>query len=200
LGGGVSLKTVATSGDFAAGAERTGVDSRTSTLVVATALIIAYFLSGKIGLHFATVNPSATAIWAPSGIALAACLLFGSWLWPAIFAGVFLVNVTTYGSIATSVAIATGNTLEALTAAYFVQRLARGPDAFRLTVDTFRFVFFAAALSTAISATIGVTSLCIGGYASWSHYMWIWLTWWMGNATGDLIWNFRFDSPIPTAV
>jgi PAS domain S-box-containing protein len=155
--------------------------------VVATALIIAYFLSGKIGLHFATVNPSATAIWAPSGIALAACLLFGSWLWPAIFAGAFLVNVTTYGSIATSVAIATGNTLEALTAAYFVQRFARGPDAFRLTVDTFRFVFFAAALSTAISATIGVTSLCIGGYASWSHYMWIWLTWWMGDATGDLI-------------
>ena len=181
------LKTIAASSDFPLGSERSGVELRTSALVIAAGLIVAYFLSGKLGLHFATVHPSATAVWAPSGISLAACLLFGSWVWPAIFAGALLVNVTTYGSVATTVAIAAGNTLEALTAAYLVRRFARGLDAFRLTGDTFRFVLFAAALSTTVSATIGVTSLCVGGYAAWSHYAWIWFTWWMGDANGDLI-------------
>jgi integral membrane sensor domain MASE1 len=181
------LKPLAPSRDFAVGSERSGFEFRTSSLVIATGLIVAYFFCGKLGLHFATVNPSATAVWAPSGISLAACLLFGSWVWPAVLAGAFLVNVTTYGSIATSLAIAAGNTLEALTAAYLVRRFARGPDVFELTADTFRFVFFAAVLSTTVSATIGVTGLCVGGYASWSHYPWIWFTWWMGDAAGDLI-------------
>jgi integral membrane sensor domain MASE1 len=97
---------------------------------------------------------------------LAACLLFGSWIWPAIWAGAFLVNATTYGSFATSVGIAIGNTAEG---AYLVRRCARCQDAFNRTADTFRFVLLAAALSTTVSATIGVTSLCVGGYASWSN-------------------------------
>src|SRR5262249_17331735 len=138
-------------------------------------------------LVFATVSPSASTIWAPSGISLAACLLFGSWIWPAIFTGAFLVNVTTYGSLSTSLIIAAGNTLEALIAAYAVRRFAHGADTFKIHADTFKFVFLAAGLSTAVSATIGVTSLCVAGYASWSQFIWIWLTWWTGDATGDLI-------------
>jgi hypothetical protein len=48
-------------------------------LAIATGITIAYFLTGKLGLGFALIHPSASAIWAPSGLALAACLLFGSW-------------------------------------------------------------------------------------------------------------------------
>ena len=183
----VSLKTAVVGGDSAFRSERSRIEFRTSTLLTGAAVLGVYFLTGKLGLRFATLHPSATAIWAPSGISLAACLLFGSQIWPAIFAGAFLVNITSYGSIATSVAIAGANTLEALSAAYLVRRYARGLDAFNLTGDTFRFVFFAAGLSTALSATIGVTSLFLGGYASWSKFRWIWLTWWLGDATGDLI-------------
>ena len=36
-------------------------------------------------------------------------------VWPAIFVGAFLVNVSIAGSIASSLGVATGNTLEALT-------------------------------------------------------------------------------------
>src|SRR5215472_9497268 len=78
-------------------------------LAIAAGVTIAYFLTGKLGLGFALIHPSASAIWAPSGLALAACLLFGSWTWPAIWAGAFLVNAITYGSVATSAAIAIGN-------------------------------------------------------------------------------------------
>jgi PAS domain S-box-containing protein len=158
-----------------------------SRLATAAGVTVLYFLTGKLGLHFALIHPSASAIWAPSGLAFTACLLLGSWIWPAIWAGAFLVNATNCGSIATSAAIAIGNTAEALIGAYLVRYFAHGLDAFDRAADTFRFVFLAAVLSTTVSATIGVTGLCIGGYASWAKYGWIWFTWWTGDTTGDLI-------------
>ncbi len=150
-------------------------------------LALSYFLAGKIGLHFASVNPSATAIWAPTGIALAGFLLCGYRVWPAIAIAAFLVNLTTAGSIATSVALAAGNTLEGLIGAYLINRFADGPKVFEKTKDILRFLVLAAMVSTMVSATIGVTSLCVAGYARWSQYSWIWFTWWLGDAGGDLI-------------
>ncbi len=61
-----------------------------------------YFVSGKFGLHYATISPSAAAVWAPSGIALTACLMVGDWAALPIFIAAFLVNLTTAGSFATS--------------------------------------------------------------------------------------------------
>jgi integral membrane sensor domain MASE1 len=52
--------------------------------------------------------------------------------------------------------------------------------------DVFKFAF-AAVTSTAVSPSIGLTSLALAGYADWSNYGPIWTTWWLGNATGDLI-------------
>jgi integral membrane sensor domain MASE1 len=99
--------------------------SRSSGVAARFAVIISlaavYVAAGTIGLRFAMVHPSATAIWAPTGIALSACLLFGRWVWPAILAGAFLVNVTTAGSISSSIGIATGNTLEALLGCYLAK-------------------------------------------------------------------------------
>jgi PAS domain S-box-containing protein len=182
------LKAISVSGASPLRQDLSKVAFRTSVrLAIVAGVAIAYFIFGKLGLRFATIHQSSSAIWAPSGISLAACLLFGSWIWPVIWAGAFLVNATAYGSIATSVGIAVGNTAEALIGAYLVRRFARGQDAFNRTADTFRFVLLAAVLSTTVSATIGVTSLCVGGYASWSKYGWIWFTWWIGDATGDLI-------------
>ena len=48
------------------------------------------------------MNPSASAVWPPTGIALAATLLLGYRIWPAILLGAFLVNITTAGTPATS--------------------------------------------------------------------------------------------------
>ena len=85
-----------------------------------------YFAAAKIGLSLAFVNPSATAVWPPTGIALAALLLLGYRIWPGILLGAFLANVSTSGSIPTSFAIAIGNTLEGLAGAYLVNRFANG--------------------------------------------------------------------------
>ena len=82
-------------------------------------LVLVYFVAGKLGLRLAFLQPSATPVWPPTGIALAALLLRGYRLWPAVLLAAFLVNLTTAGSIATCVGIAVGNTAEALAGAYW---------------------------------------------------------------------------------
>ncbi len=150
-------------------------------------LAVAYFVAGKLGLELAVVHTSATLVWAPTGIALAACLILGTWVWPAIFVAAFVVNVTTAGSVWTSLAIALGNTLEPVMATYLVNRFANGSRSFEAVRDVACYTVFAAGLSPALAATIGVTTLTIGGLAEWTSYGEIWLTWWAGDAGGALV-------------
>jgi len=156
---------------------------------LATIVIVAgvYYVAGKLGLSLALVHPSASAVWPSTGIALASLLLFGSRLWPAVFLGAFLVNATTAGSVATSLAIATGNTLEATTAAWLVNRYCGGNRVFERAKDSLSFVILACLFSTMISATVGVTSLTLGGFAEWANFWSIWLTWWLGDAVGAAV-------------
>jgi diguanylate cyclase (GGDEF)-like protein/PAS domain S-box-containing protein len=153
----------------------------------AAALGAVYFVAGKLGLKLAIVHASATAVWPCTGIALAAFLLLGFRVWPGIWLGAFLLNLTTAGSVFTSVAIATGNTLEGVLGVYLVDKYARGQNAFHRAQDTFKFAFLAGMLSTAVSATFGVTSLMLGGFANLANYGPIWSTWWLGDAASDVV-------------
>lgn len=150
------------------------------------ALAGVYFITGKLGLQLAFVHASATAVWPPTGIALAAFLLFGYRAWPGIAIGAFLVNLSIQGAIATSVGISIGNTLEGVVGAYLVNRFADGRDAFERARSALLFVLCAALLGTAVSATCGVTSLSLGGFADRSDFGPIWLTWWLGDVSGAL--------------
>src|SRR5215472_232137 len=147
----------------------------------------AYVLAAKLSLRLATVHPSASPFWPPTGIAIVTLLLLGLRYWPAIFVGAFFANVTTAGSVLTSLGIGAGNCLEAVTAAYLVSRFARGKDVFDSTWGILRFALYGGILSTGIAATLGVTSLALGGYAPWHQYGIIWRTWWLGDAAGALV-------------
>src|ERR1043166_7536730 len=98
-------------------------------LVEPALLAAVYFVAGKLGLRLGLVHPSASAVWAPTGIALAALLVLGYRAWPGVFAGALLVNLTTAGSLATSVGIAAGNTLEAVVGVALVNLFANGRTA-----------------------------------------------------------------------
>ena len=158
-----------------------------SRALVLLALAAVYVAAGKFGLLFAFVHASASPVWPPTGLAIAAVLLLGRWVWPAVFVGAFLVNVTTAGSAASSLGIAAGNTLEALLAGYLVGRFASGPAAFERARDIFVFAGLAGFVSTAASASIGVASLVAGGFASLAEAPRIWWTWWLGDLAGALI-------------
>ncbi len=164
--------------------ERSRFPKELATLVVLAAV---YFVAGKLGLGLAFVNASATPVWPCTGIAVAAFLLLGYRCWPAILAGAFLVNFTTAGTLATSLAIAIGNTLEGAVACYLVNRFAAGRYAFERSQDIFKFAFLAGIVSTTVSATIGVTTLAAAGFARWTLYGSIWSTWWLGDAVGAVV-------------
>ena len=156
-------------------------------ILTGLAISAAYIVAGKLSLRLASVHPSISPVWPPTGIAIVALLMLGRRFWPAIFAGAFIVNLTTAGSMASSLGIALGNTLEAVVATSLVTRFANGRHAFEKSSDVLRFALYAGVISTALAATIGVTSLTLGGFAPWNQYGLNLRTWWLGDATGALI-------------
>jgi len=150
-------------------------------------LVAVYFGAAKLGLTMAFVAEQVTAVWPPAGIALAALLLFGYRLWPGIAIGAFLANVTANTPLATAMGIALGNTLEALAGAWMLRRLIQFDSALGRVKEVLGLVVLVAGLSTMVSATIGVTSLCMGGVKPWMAYREMWSVWWLGDAMGDLV-------------
>src|SRR5437899_252256 len=138
-------------------------------LKVVAGLAAVYLVAAKLGLMLAFVHASATAVWPPAGIALAAVLVFGYRFWLGIFVGAFLANIATAGSIAIALAIAAGNTLEGVTGAYLVTRFAGGTRAFDRPQDVFRFALLAGAISTMVGPTVGLASLALGGFGPFAR-------------------------------
>ena len=153
--------------------------------MLALALALVYFGSAKLGLALAFSNESVTAIWPPTGIALAALVLWGRGLWPGVLLGAFLANVTTDVPVYTAAGIAVGNTLEAVVGAWLLERVGFRPRLVRLR-DIFALVVLGAVISTAVSATIGVASLSVGDSLSESTLT-TWRLWWLGDMGGDLL-------------
>ena len=58
-------------------------------------LAIIYHLAARLGLQMAYVQPNTSPVWPPTGIAIAALLLFGYNLWPGISLGVLLGSLLT---------------------------------------------------------------------------------------------------------
>ncbi len=147
----------------------------------------AYLVAGLFGLGLAQVHPSATAVWAPSGIALAAVLVMGTGIWPAIALAAFAVNLTVSGHAWSSAGIAVGNTLEAVTGAWLLVRFADGRRTLERARGVIALAVLAGMVSTMVSASIGVASLVVGGQARLADAGSVWLTWWMGDMGGDLV-------------
>jgi diguanylate cyclase (GGDEF)-like protein len=160
---------------------------RQRQLIGCAILALLYFATGKFGLTMAIVHPSATAVWPAAGIALAALLIYGVELWPGIFIAAFLVNYTTQGSLFVCLGIAAGNTLEAVAATYLVNRFAGGRSGAYHARSVLKFAILAGMLSTAIAATIGTSSLALGGFAHWTEFFAIWKTWWLGDGVGIVL-------------
>jgi PAS domain S-box-containing protein len=162
--------------------------------IVLAALVAVYFVSGKFGLLLASVNANATPVWPPTGIALAAVILLGYRVWPAVFIGAFLVNAiapepgVALGIVTVkALGIGLGNTLEALAGGWCVNRLARGRNAFDRVSTVFYYVFFAGVVSATISASAGVLTLLATGLLGDAGFRTVWFTWWMGNLVSALI-------------
>jgi signal transduction histidine kinase len=151
------------------------------------AIGVIYFALAKGGLALASIHASATPIWPPTGVALAAVLLWGYRAWPAIFTAAVIANATTAGSVATAIAIATGNSLEAVVGAYLINRWSSGRNTFSTPNSVAKFALICFVIATPISASIGLISLATAGYIEWTNFANAWVTWWLGDVTGALV-------------
>jgi PAS domain S-box-containing protein len=166
------------------------------TWFVVVGLAAGYVVTARLGLILALPpEKKATAVWPPSGIALAALLLLGFRIWPGIWLGAFLANLWDYfnpanpfpltAHLLVSAGIATGSTLQALAGSFLVRRWIGPTNPFDRASHAFAFVGVAM-LMCLIAATCGVSSLYVGGFAPGQAVGFIWWTWWLGDMTGVL--------------
>jgi PAS domain S-box-containing protein len=148
---------------------------------------VAYVVAAKLGFRLAFVAEQITTVWAPTGIAEAALLLWGRSLWPAIWLGALIANAGTGAPLWTAACVATGNTLEALAAVWILQQRPGFDPTLRRLRDALAFILVAVVMSTAISATIGVTTLCAAAVQPWARFSVLWADWWLGDALGALV-------------
>jgi PAS domain S-box-containing protein len=156
-------------------------------IVLCLILAAVYLAAGKLGLSLAYVNASTTAVWPPTGVVLAALLLGGYRLWPGVLLGAFLANLAVAGQIANDLLVAAGNTAEGLLGAWLVTRFAGGALFPQRVNSVVKFALLAGFIATAVSATVGATSLCLFNEARWPEYGKIWSTWWLGDMMSNLI-------------
>ena len=149
-------------------------------------IALAYFGAAQLGLALAHGPSTASAVWPPAGIALAALVVFGMRLWPGVLLGALLAEATSGVPLATALGITAGNTLEALIACWLLLRVAR----LRPSLDRVRDVLaltLAGALSTMVGATVGFTSLWLSGIVPFAAVGNVWSVWWLGDIGGVLI-------------
>jgi len=148
---------------------------------------IVYFVGAELGLSLASLHENVTPVWPPTGVAIAALLVFGRRVWPGVFLGALAANLLTHLPIGSTIGIATGNTLEAVVACSLLQRSKQWRNSFDSVGEVLTFLVYATVLSPLVSATIGSLSICLGDPNRWADFWYLWLTWWMGDGFGALI-------------
>ncbi|PSJ17757.1 bifunctional diguanylate cyclase/phosphodiesterase [Nitrosomonas supralitoralis] len=150
-------------------------------------LAAAYFITGKLGLMFPYMGSNITLFWPPTGIALAALMIWGWRYWPGIFFGALLVNLTT-GDLMLSTAsiIALGNTLGPISCALLLKKAVGFHHDFTRGRDIVAFIFIVP-LSMLLSSSFGVLALFTSGNLIADQIQQAWLSWWFGDIVGILI-------------
>jgi len=149
-------------------------------------LAVVYHLAARLGLELAYVQVNTSPVWPPTGIALAALLIFGFDIWPGISLGVLLGSLFTGAPFNLAIGMTLGNTLEAIVGAYCLRRFV----SFHIAIDRIQDVVglvFIGIISTTIGASLGTMTLMLTGNGVWQDFGAIWVTWWIGDLLGALV-------------
>ena len=146
-----------------------------------------YFGAGKLGLAVPFTSSNVSPIWPAAGVAVAAVLIWGIQIAPAIAFAAFLVNFLTPVPTFASIAIGLGNASSAVIAGYFLKHVADFETSLPRLKDVLRLVVVAAVLATAVAASVGVTALTLVDAKAWAGYGSAWRIWWLGDAMGVLV-------------
>jgi PAS domain S-box-containing protein len=146
-----------------------------------------YSIAGEIGLAVPFTSGNVSPLWPPAGIALAATLIYGYRIWPAIALGAFVVNFFSQLPHLDAAGIAIGNTLGPLFGAWLLRQFVTFKLSLVRLKDVLGMLVCGALCGTGISATIGAGVLHLTGVNAWSGFGSAWLIWWLGDGMGVLI-------------
>jgi len=146
---------------------------------------IAYVAAAKLGFTMAFTTKQVTAVWPPTGIALAALLIWGYRVWPGIWLGAFVSNALSFEPLFKAAAIATGNTLAPVFGNFLLRRFGFD-NALQRVRDVLLLVLCGSAIAMTVSATNGVAQLALARIIPWSAFLSVWWVWWAGDAMGVL--------------
>ncbi|OGA38013.1 MAG: hypothetical protein A3G24_05385, partial [Betaproteobacteria bacterium RIFCSPLOWO2_12_FULL_62_13] len=147
--------------------------------------VLAAVYAVTAALSVKLVDSDVAPVWPCAGIGLAALITWGRRLWPGVGLGAALGYAALGESFVTTAAMATGQTLEALAAAWLMHRFVHFRNEFHRGVDVFKFVVVAAAAGV-IAATIGVASHVLDGSPEAADPLGMWRIWWQRDAAGML--------------
>jgi diguanylate cyclase (GGDEF)-like protein/PAS domain S-box-containing protein len=156
-----------------------------------------YYTAGRMALLLAIPPGYATAIWPAAGVALAGILAFGPKVWPSILVASFCINLPTamdpggteaiLKSVALAGEISLGASMQALIGAWLVRRFAEYPVEFVQEVQIGKLLALGGPIACVVSSTVGVSSLLAAGVIPLDNVSFSWLTWWVGDTIGVLL-------------
>jgi PAS domain S-box-containing protein len=157
-------------------------------------LVIAaiYFALTKLDLALATIHPSDITFAPAPGFALAAIIVRGLRVWPAIFAAALAARLSFHVSdmspadVIPIVLIAIGDTVAGVVGGYLISLWSGGSKTFETPARVAKFVTVSLGASAIISATFAVAVICLIG-SSCSDFLSVWLTHWFRDASGLLV-------------
>lgn len=160
-------------------------------------LALGYFLGGYLGTLLAVPPSHASSIWPAAGIALAGIVTYGKCVIPGIWLGAFFTQVYAFLDIAnlqnipTSLLIgsiaSTAATAQAAFGAWLIKRTLGANNPLIDDGSILRFFALGGPLSCIISASIGITTLYLEGVINLENIAFSWMTWWVGDVIGVLI-------------
>jgi signal transduction histidine kinase len=187
----VGLAPQAVTGATQGGVRRRGligaaVDPRLVVPLGSLLLAGLYYGAAQLGYALNFSGPVAAIVWLPVGVGIAFLYVAGMRFWPGVVLGDMLANAYSTIPLGSAIGQTIGNVLEVVLAVYLMRRLI-GDGSPLGDIGNLARMLVAICAGTAVSATIGLLSLRLGGVVSSADLPKLWRTWWLGDMSGALI-------------
>ncbi|MCU0289987.1 MAG: PAS domain S-box protein, partial [Acidobacteria bacterium] len=136
---------------------------------------------------FAYLEKRITLVCPPAGIALAAVLLLGYRIWPGLVLGPIITGILVGAPFEFILAITIGTPLGAMVSAYLLRHWVHFHNDLDRGKDVLGLIFPGAIATALISATMGVSGLCLSGSISWLKCGLTWGRWFLADILGILV-------------
>src|ERR1700704_110506 len=159
-----------------------------ATYLVELSIVAASYIGlAESALLLPAINPAATPLWPPTGLALALVLLRGYRIWPAVLVGSLCPSRMAGRSLLESGSVGIGVLLAAFAGTWLLNRWSNGHQAFATPSGIARFAVISFAPTTMISSTIAVAGFILADKPILSDPVVTWVTWWLADAAGTLV-------------